>query len=477
MRRRLALLVSLLGLTALLPAMPADGAGMQTHAWMAVTAIDKVQDGQLQALLRANIDQVRLGGRFPDGGYFPGNTYGEEAHWQRFADAYLGILRSKSSCGDLTRPNGPCAKEIAFLFGVIAHGTGDEVWDWLFEPNSPDHDEYYDNPEISSFNSEGGQELTMDLIGLGYYGIASPKPAPELPSIPVLSAAFAAAGMPGIDPTEFDTGRTVVIAGQDLETQWAVKYAAAVAAAMPWMSHHLVDGPGGVQFAATSIAGQWDHQWARLLGRDEPTTVSNHYPADDDRGIPATGWVRTYLPGSDRGRGGARTRIMVSVTDALPFGRAGGPAESTLLPAGSMTITDESTGDPVPIMDGYPKAVPYGAGAGTHSAAVQPAVDLTPCTWYRVDTTEALLDADGDAVTPTSFRFRTGRDAAGTRCDGDPAAPPTTALPTTTTAPVVTTSTVPATTAPATTAAVAPIRAVAPATAAAPVAATPTYTG
>ena len=53
---------------------PAGAAGMTTHAWMGVTAIDLVQNPQLKALLKANRTQVWAGAQFPDSGYVPGQT-------------------------------------------------------------------------------------------------------------------------------------------------------------------------------------------------------------------------------------------------------------------------------------------------------------------------------------------------------------------------------------------------------------------
>src|SRR4051794_23775581 len=101
-----------LGLTAaMLPAKPAEAAGIVTHAWMALDAIDRVQSHSLQALLDAHRDQVRAGAEFPDGGYWtddtPAGDYGEEAHWQRFVDAYIDQIKARADCGVLTDRNGP----------------------------------------------------------------------------------------------------------------------------------------------------------------------------------------------------------------------------------------------------------------------------------------------------------------------------------------------------------------------------------
>lgn len=401
---------------------PAGAAGMTTHAWMAESAIDLVEAPALEALLAANVTQVRSGARFPDGGYGPGNVYGEEAHWQRFTDVYAGIIRDKQSCGDLTAPTGPCAAQIAHLMGIVAHGTGDEVWDWLFEPNSPDLDEYYLPDELAPFQDGGGQELVMDLVAIGVHHRPGGAP-PALPSVPDLLAAFAASGQQGVTAEQLAFGQQYIDIVYGAESGWARTHLAGVQREMPWMSHNLVTAPGGVEYAARAIAGQWDDMWARLLGQDPTTEVSATYPADGQRRIPATGWERTYQPGSHPDRGGARTRISASLTYALPYRHPGGDPVSEQLPAGAMTLTERDTETVVPLMAGYPRVVPYGPDAGTHTVDLQPAADLSPCTWYRVGVTTALLDADGDPVTPTSWDFRTGADGAGARCADDPYTP------------------------------------------------------
>src|SRR5690606_18402889 len=128
--------------------------GIVTHAWMAEEAVASVQDPALAALLRAQRDQLLAGAAFPDGGYatrdagVPGGDFGEEAHWARCHDAYTDVLRARTDCGDLADPGGPCAAAVAHLMGVAAHGVGDEVWDWLFEPQATDHGELWIPPEL-----------------------------------------------------------------------------------------------------------------------------------------------------------------------------------------------------------------------------------------------------------------------------------------------------------------------------------------
>ena len=135
-----------------------------------------------------------------------------------------------------------------------------------------------------------------------------------------------------------------------------------------------------------------------------------------------SGWVRTYLPGSRPGRGGARTRIAASLTYSLPYRVPGGPPVSNALPPGAARLVERDTGTVLPDLPGFPQAVPYAADAGEHTIAIQPGVDLQPCTWYRAEVTASLIDARGEPVVPHSWEFRTGLDAAGTACPDDPPA-------------------------------------------------------
>lgn len=392
---------------ALLAPTPAGAAGVTTHGWMAVEAIDHVDDTALQTLLRTHEQQVRAGAMFPDAGYVGTNTYGEEAHWQRFVDAYVDQLRARTDCGDLTDPSGPCADMVAHVMGVAAHGMGDEVWDWLFEPYAADLDEYYVSPNLLTSN-EGGAEVQMDVVAIGVHGVPRPE-IPPLPSVDTLLAAFDAAGFEGITAAQFDlAGLGELI--WDYEAASVPAHLPAIQAAMPWMAANIVTAPGGIDFAAQAIAGYWGSLWGRINGAQPPTAVSVTHPAPGQADVPATGWERSFQPGSSRSGGGAANRITAVLTHSRPYvAPTGGPATSTQMPAGTMTISEAATGAAVPIMPGYPRSVPYGGEAGHHLVDVQPAADLTPCTWYEVavGVTTPLLDARGAAVTPHTWQFRT----------------------------------------------------------------------
>jgi hypothetical protein len=101
-RKCVGIAVAACGLLA--PGVPAArGAGIVTHAWMGLEAIARVEPPALRQLLDTHRDQVRAGAEFPDGGYWtrtlgtPGGDYGEEAHWQRFIDAYAAQIRDDPS--------------------------------------------------------------------------------------------------------------------------------------------------------------------------------------------------------------------------------------------------------------------------------------------------------------------------------------------------------------------------------------------
>ncbi|HRW37728.1 MAG: DUF4214 domain-containing protein [Acidimicrobiales bacterium] len=413
-----ATLVVATALGALAPARPADAAGVTTHAWMDLDAIERVTTPELKALLEANRDLVRSGAHFPDSGYALSNTYGEEAHWQRFHDAYLDQILARGDCGDPTAPRGPCAPEIAFLMGMIGHGMGDEVWDWLFEPNGPDLDEYYSPDSLAGYANDGGAELQMDLVAIADHHQPTTGILP-FPNHDRLLATFAAVGRGDVDDSQLNLGEVAMGVVKSVEASWAPEHIDAIHEAMPWMSHNLVDGPGGVHFAATAIAGEWEAMWGRVLGAQPQTSVSITYPADGQRRLPTTGWNRNMEAGSSRGRGGARTRIAAALTYARPYTGSAGTV-STALPAGSMTLVERDSGDPVPFRSGWPRSVPYGPDAGEHLIGLQPGVDLAPCTWYRAGVTSNLVDARDEPVAPHTWEFRTGADADGSRCPDDP---------------------------------------------------------
>lgn len=399
----------------------ARAAGIVTHAWMALEAIDRVEPPALRELLDAHRDQVRGGAEFPDGGYWtrslgtPGGDYGEEAHWQRFHDAYVAQIRTDPACAPLTDPAGPCAAAIAHLMGAAAHGMGDEVWDWLFEPNGPGFDESYLPPDIAAFVGPGGLEVQLDIVAIARY--ARPlEPTPTIPDAVKIDDAFASVGRGDVDPAAFEIGDRVLEAERTVEASWAAVHLAPLERAMPWTSAHLIDAAGGVDFGADAIAGYYESLWGDLLGDVPPTRVAAMAPLDGQVNVPASGWGGSYGPGSNPGNHGGRTRIAAALSRALPYhAQAGQGSQPSELPVGALRLRDLETGDLVEPQGGYPRIVPYNPEAGEHVVAFQPAHDLAPCRWYQVETTTALVDARELPVTPSAWRFQTSGCDRGAR--------------------------------------------------------------
>jgi hypothetical protein len=391
----------------------ANAAGIVTHAWMGLEAIARVQPASLRQLLEAHRDQVRAGAEFPDGGYWtrslgtPGGDYGEEAHWQRFIDAYAAQIRTDPACAPLTDPFGPCAAEIAHLMGAAAHGMGDEVWDWLFEPNGPGFDESYLPPDIAALVGPGGLEVQLDIVAIERH--ARPTgPTPALPDAGKIGAAFDAIGRADIDPAAFTIGDQFLEAERSVETNWAHTHFDALERAMPWTSAHLIDGPGGVDFGADAVAGYYESIWGDLLGDVPPTRVTVTAPFDGQVNVPATGWTGDFAPGSNAGNRGGLTRIAAALSRALPYHlQAGQGSIPNQLPLQALRLRDVETGQLVAPAGGYPRIVPYNPEAGEHVVAFQPAGDLAPCRWYQVETTTALIDSRQQPVTPSTWSFQT----------------------------------------------------------------------
>ena len=397
-----------------LPAEPAQSAGIVTHAWMAVDGIAWTRSQDLKELLLINIEQVRAGAEFPDGGYWtarlgiPGGDYGEEAHWQRFIDAYTSVIREDASCGDLTDPIGPCAPTIAHLFGTAAHGLGDEVFDWLFEPTAPaHHEDEYLPPEWDGIVGPGGIEAQMDMIAIHRH-LRPVGSTPDIPDLDKVIDAFGRVGRGDVAADAVPIGEQFLEAERLVEATWAPDHAAGVEREMPWSSANLRNAPGGVWFAAQAIGGYYEWLWAQLRGEPIATTVSITTPLAGEKTVPATGWTGAISPGSHDGNSGGANRIAAVLTSALPYRtRAGGGALDPELPPGSMRLRDVRTDTLVAPRAGYPRIVPYNPEAGEHIVSFQPAADLRSCRWYQVEVTSVLHDARGVPVTPTAWRFRT----------------------------------------------------------------------
>ncbi len=417
-RRRILVGLAAVGLvgTLAIPIAPrAEASGIITHSWMADQAIRYVGDSDLRAILSANEALVESGAHFPDSGYAAGvvgvaDDYGEEAHWPRFHNVLADQIAA--GCPDVPAPDSGCGRRIAHLFGMVAHGVGDQVWDWLYEPNAPDHGESYVPPELEGQFSNGGLEMQMDLVAIEDYGRRTSPAIPNWPSPPRLHDAFTAVHRSDVSQDDMQKGYSAISVARVGERRLTQNYHDDITRHMPWTSAHLFTAPGGVRFAATAIAAVWANLWGRMQGEELPTSVALTSPASDETDVPWEGWDRDeFLPGSAPGRGGARNRITAVLDASLPyepFADTPGTIDAQL-PPGAMTLSRIEGDDevPVPIRDGYPRQVPYGPDSGEHLIDIQPDDNLEPCSRYLVRVTDALLDDRGNPVAPWAWSFWT----------------------------------------------------------------------
>ncbi len=396
-------------------ALPASAAasGVTTHAFMAERAIPFVEDPRLRDLLAGHVDEVLSGAHYPDGGYgassFPGGDFGEVSHWERFVNAYAAQLRSRADCAPLSNPAGPCAPQVAHLMGVAAHGMGDEMWDWLFEPQMADYGESPIHPvyrsglpgaaELASLppgSLINTPEFAMDNIALAEFGRLVKIPT-SLPPVDDLLPTYAALGRGDITREGIFAGHTVITAALTGERAGLAAEYPRVKTTMPRSSSAYLTGSGGVLDTAEGIGGYYDNVWRKLTAGTHPAPkVVSVNPEPDTKDVKLDWLPVRSSPGPNGG--GAKDRIIAVLANSLDT--------ATITPDTFVLLDDE--GERVPPAAGFPQPGPYGGGDGTHSMMFYPAVDLAPCTRYTAVVTPGLRDhAGGRLAKPYAWRFTT----------------------------------------------------------------------
>jgi len=429
--RRATAVAAAVAAAALAGAPAASAAGETTHAFMAERAIAHLPDGPLRTLLSAQRLHVLGGAGYPDTGYWvengaipvrgleprPSDDFGEASHWEPFVDAYVAHVRAKD-CGDLSLPAGPCAHLVAHLMGAAAHGMGDEVWDWLFEPRVTDHGE----DAALNFFAEGRPghaldgnpldeasssiEYAMDEVAIFYHARwLSPNTAP--PPVTDLVSVYERMGL-AVTPEHVLAGHAVSSGAMAAERAVAPIEAPRVRADMPWSTEHFVTEPGGVEYTARAIAGHYEALWHKLTepAHPAPRPVAVH-PKPNARGVPHVWQPPRTSPGPHSG--GGEQRVLAVLSNAVDSASVG-PGTFRLLAA---------DGTDVPPLPSFPKAGPYGADQGTHTLLFYPATNLEPCARYTAVLTTGLRDRTGAPLEREhrwSFTTRPAGGPPGTGC-------------------------------------------------------------
>ena len=325
--------------------------------------------------------------------------------------------------------------------GIAAHGVGDEMWDWMFEPQMPDHGETALHPifrndipgfaelaGVTPFDLANTPEFAMDMVA-----IVTHRRLLEIPLTPPpvndLIAAYGSVhaeerAISGRNPTlaEVPTSDAILAAHTIITGAISAERAAAateyprVVLTMPWSAAHMYDESGGVVDVAKAAAGYMNALWKKLTRRSGkhplPRVVAVH-PERGERGVPIAWPSPAGKDLSGPADGLAENRIIAVLSNSLPYPPSGLPA----LPQSGFTLEEEATGQPVPVAAGHPTPGPYGSGDGTHSILFWPAADLKPCTWYVATVTRDVRDHAGASPRRDySWRFQT-------RAAGEPAPP------------------------------------------------------
>jgi len=378
---------------------------------MAERAIPLVQSASLHALLVANENSLISGAHYPDGGYaiqsyVPGSGYSEVSHWERFVDAATSYFRNNPSCQPVTAPNGPCASRIAFLMGVAAHGMGDEMWDWLFEPRMADWNEPPKQPllnlipglsSVPPLNQVNTPEFSMDMVAIMEDGRLLTLPLIPPPWTDFLNV-YKSMGRSDITLAGLIAGDAVIQfavlgeRGAAITTEYN-----RVKTTMPRSAASYLDGAGGVNEVAGGIAPYMDSVWTRLTtGADPSPRVGAVHPEPGENDVPWKFQPVQSSPGPNGG--GHEKRIIAVMNNAL---------DTSTVNASNFRLLDPS-GNVVPQAPGFPTPGPYGGGDGTHSMMVYPAVDLQPCATYTVQVGTGIKDLFGNhPIAPYAWTFKT----------------------------------------------------------------------
>jgi hypothetical protein len=365
-------------------------------------------------LLRVNRDPFLSGALYPDSGYWaagagvPGGDYGEISHWERFVNAYLAHIRDTVApdrgCDDPTDPLGPCAPMIAHMLGTAAHGVGDEVWDWLFEPLVTDHGEIPDHPIVSQEPLRQvppgslitNIEYAMDMIAIVDHNLWLEIPR-YIPEAEELERVYHALGRPDITAEGVMAGHNLETIVMGLERFGAAVDGDRVRQQMPWSASHYYSESGGVIDTAQAISGNLESLWRKLTGPGHPAPeIVAVHPEHGESGVPWDFIPAKTSPGPHSG--GGELRIWAAISNSLD------PASV----AASFKLVGPGGAEVAPL-GGFPKPGPYGAGDGTHSMLFYPAADLEPCTVYTAVVTTSLRDHAGASPRSTSSSLPTMR--------------------------------------------------------------------
>lgn len=261
--------------------------GQTAHLWITGRAVEHLPDGDLRALLEAEVDALRSGTMFPDGGYSPvQDDYGELAHWEPFQDALLDAIREQYGGPWDTPADVPAEARplVAFWFGMASHGMADQVFDALYMERARQEDSTSDWANLS-------MDEATDVVFASLEG-GQPLPEQQVP-YELLASLMASEAGHEVSVETMQDGQWYL----EIAVTWVGTAStdpdrvAAYAAQYPWATDHLLEleQVGSPPCEGQIIALYWQELWRRLSADaawDPPSPpVIASFPADGSTGL------------------------------------------------------------------------------------------------------------------------------------------------------------------------------------------------
>ena len=347
--------------------------GAYSHIHVSQLAVGYLPAGELRDLLADPqvAPALEAGSMFPDSGYVFHDAYGEEVHWPRFQNAYLGFLRERYA-GDFTTLT--AQREAAFLLGDMSHGLADQVYDYtlLDRALEVDGDGPVSADELADYFLVVDRGVLLETEAWGPYDDLS-RVLTERVGTPTTPETLAD-GMAGMESVIFV--QALLGPGRYLEA-WN---------AYPFLGTHIYnpDAPGSLPHLGEVVAAHLQAAWRRLRGEASMDTdlVTFTMPPDGGQNFP--------VDASEVGDAYRRIGLVFSY----------GVRRSQVAPLLSLRDPD---GAPV----AFGLRTPYG-GELRNFLMLVPDAALAHDTEYTVEVAPGVENLDGERSTvPYAFSFRT----------------------------------------------------------------------
>ncbi len=229
------------------------------HTFYADEGRQYIEDPELRAFTLTEELEIYLlnGAFFPDSGYAASDSrYGEWAHWEPFPMFYIDWIRANF---DAPYTEGEAAKHVMALFGIVAHGMSDAVFDGMLMDRSREHDPDHDN---SQYDINVDHFFVQDQNRNRQFGAV--LPFEDLAEVIRLYQGW------DIDPDVYKRGQELVVTSMGFIGASAQNEAGVnrMRRNYEWTSDNYfnADVPGSLPYIARLMGRYYQAVWERLNG-------------------------------------------------------------------------------------------------------------------------------------------------------------------------------------------------------------------